>query len=55
MDKKIMELINRLPKDDLKDLLKNFYFLKVTDCLNTQDYKSIEKLEGILDLINIVG
>ena len=48
----IASIIHDMNKDDLKELLTKYYFLRTSEYLNTKDYKSLEKLEGILDLIN---
>lgn len=55
LETELQLLVNSIWKEALRDLLSKYYFFRVTQYLNAQDYKSIEKLEGILDLINQIG
>ena len=55
LEKEFLDLIQSIWKDAVKDLVSKYYFLRVSQYLNTKDYKSIEKLEGLLDLYNNIG
>lgn len=55
LEKEFLDLIQSIWKDAVKDLVSKYYFLRVSQYLNAKDYKSIEKLEGLLDLYNNIG
>ena len=55
LEKEFLDLIQSIWKDAVKDLVSKYYFLRVSQYLNTKDYESIEKLEGLLDLYNNIG
>jgi hypothetical protein len=55
LETELQSLVNSIWKEALRDLLSKYYVFRLTQYLNAQDYKSIEKLEGILDLINQIG
>lgn len=55
LEEEFLNLIQSIWKDAVKDLVSKYYFLRVSQYLNTKDYKSIEKLEGLLDLYNNIG
>ena len=55
LEKEFLGLIQSIWKEAIKELVSKYYFLRVSQYLNTKDYKSIEKLEGLLDLYNNIG
>ena len=55
LEREFLDLIQSIWKEAIKDLVSKYYFLRVSQYLNTKDYKSIEKLEGLLDLYNNIG
>lgn len=55
IEKEFLNLIQSIGKEKVKDLIWKYYFFRVSQYLNTKDYKSIEKLEGLLDLYNNIG
>lgn len=52
LEEKLVQIVEVIDKDLVIELLSSYYFFQVSSYLNTKDYESIEKLEGILDLIN---
>lgn len=55
LEREFLDLIQSIWKETVKELVSKYYFLRVSQYLNTKDYKSIEKLEGLLDLYNNIG
>ena len=55
LEEEFLNLIQSIWKEAIKELVSKYYFLRVSQYLNTKDYKSIEKLEGLLDLYNNIG
>ncbi len=55
LEREFLDLIQSIWKEAIKELVSKYYFLRVSQYLNTKDYKSIEKLEGLLDLYNNIG
>ena len=55
LEREFLDLIQSIWKETAKELISKYYFLRVSQYLNTKDYKSIEKLEGLLDLYNNIG
>lgn len=46
--------LNEVPKESFKKTLTAFYSLKLSEYINTCNYEAIAKLEGIMELHNIV-
>ncbi len=55
LEREFLDLLQSIWKETVKELVSKYYFLRVSQYLNTKDYKSIEKLEGLLDLYNNIG
>lgn len=55
LEREFLNLIQSIWKEAIKELVSKYYFLRVSQYLNSKDYKSIEKLEGLLDLYNNIG
>lgn len=55
LEKELWELVKKIWKDNLKQLLSKYYFYRVSKNLNAREYESLGKLEGIMDLYNAVN
>jgi hypothetical protein len=47
-------LKTNIPAETLCMALKAFYAMKLGEYMNDQDYEKIEKLEGLLELHNLI-